>query len=164
MLLQDWYSGLSEIISSENWCTAPVPLKIGVYQGEPLSVVIFLTVMNTLSDTLCSRKDLGVTLPSSSISVKHLLYADDVCVISSTPAGCQHLLNMVQRWLEWAQLRAKVPKCQSLVIQASSGKRITSGLSIADQTIPPVEDNTFKFLGNCRATCITCLSCEQNGV
>ena len=41
-------------------------LKVGVYQGDLLSVVIFLTVMNTLLDTLCSRKDLGFTLPRSS--------------------------------------------------------------------------------------------------
>ena len=146
-LLQSWYTGLSATISSVKWCTDPVPLNVGVYQGDPLSVVIFLTVMNTLSDTLCSRDDLGYTLPSSSISINHLLYADDACVISNTPAGCQHLLNMVQRWLEWALMKAKVPKCRSLVIQASTGKKIAPGLSIGNQTIPAVEDDTFKFLG-----------------
>lgn len=115
-LLQSWYTSLSATISSNEWCTAPTPLQMGVYQGDPLSVAIFLTVMNTLSDTLCSREDLGFTLPSSSISVNHLLYADDACIISNSPAGCQYLLDMVQRWLEWAQLKAKVPKCQSLVL------------------------------------------------
>ena len=54
-LLQSWYTGLSATISSSEWSTAPVPLRIGVYQGDPLSVAIFLTVMGTLSDTLCSR-------------------------------------------------------------------------------------------------------------
>ena len=125
-LLQSWYTGLSATISSSEWSTPPVPLGIGVYQGDPLSIVIFLTVMNTLSDTLCSRSDLGFTLPSSSTSVNHLLYADDACIVSNTPAGCQHLLSMVERWLEWAKLKAKVPKCRSLVIQASTGKRITT--------------------------------------
>ena len=146
-LLRSWYTGLSATISSSEWTTTSVPLKIGVYQGDPLSVAIFLTVMNTLSDSLCTREDLGFTLPSSSISVNHLLYADDACVVSSTPAGCQHLLDMVQRWLEWSQLKAKVPKCRSLVIQGSTGKTTTPGLSIAGQNIPAVEDDTFKFLG-----------------
>ena len=99
-LLDSWYTGLSATISSSEWSTASVPLRIGVYQGDPLSVAIFLTVMNTLSDTLCSRKDLGFPLPSSNGPVNHLLYADDACIVSSTPAGCQHLLDMVQRWLE----------------------------------------------------------------
>jgi len=66
-LLQSWYSGLSATISTDEWSTPPVPLRIGVYQGDPLSVVIFLTIMNTLSDSLQSRSDLGYTLPSSSI-------------------------------------------------------------------------------------------------
>ena len=146
-LLHSWYSGLSGTISTDKWSTDPVPLKIGVYQGDPLSVVIFLTVMNTLSDTLCSRKDLGFTLPQTSITINHLLYADDACIISNTPAGCQHLLDMVQRWLEWAKLKAKVPKCRSMAIQASTGKRVSPTLTISGREIPPAKDGVFKFLG-----------------
>ena len=108
---------------------------------------IFLTVINTLSDTLCSRGDLGFTLPQSSISINHLLYADDACVLSNTPAGCQHLLNMVQRWLLWAQLKAKGPKFRSMVLKASTGKQVTPSLTIIGDKIPPAEVNGFKFLG-----------------
>ena len=129
-LLQSWYSGLSATITTDEWRTSPVPLEIGVYQGDPLSVVIFLTVMNTLSDTLRTRNELGFSLPTSSRSINHLLYADDACIISSTSAGCQHLLNMVQQWLEWAQLKAKIPKCCCMAIQASTGKRVCPDLSI----------------------------------
>ena len=146
-LLQSWYSGLSGVVSTDQWLTDTVPLKTGVYQGDPLSVVIFLAVMNTLSDTLNTRRDLGFSLPQSSISINHLLYADDACIISSSAAGCQHLLDMVQRWLEWAQLRAKVPKCRSLVLQASSGRRVIPTLTINGDRIPTSEDGEFKFLG-----------------
>ena len=142
------YTGLSATISYDEWCTASVPLGIGVYQGDPLSVAIFLTVINTLSNTFCTRRDLGFTLPSSSVTINHLLYADDACVVSSSPAGCQHLINLVQQWLEWAQLKAKVPKCRSMSIQASIGKRLNPHLSVGGEAIPPAEeDNSFKFLG-----------------
>ena len=146
-LMQSWYTGLSATISTDEWSTDPVPLNVGVYQGDPLSVVVFLTVINTLSDTLHSRGDLGFTLPNSSITINHLLYADDACIISNSPAGCQHLLDMVQRWLEWAQMKAKVSKCRSLVLQASTGKQVTPSLSIGNDKIPPTEANSFKFLG-----------------
>ena len=122
----------------------PIPLQIGVYQGDPLSVDIF---MNTLPDTLSTRGDLGFSLPSSPISINHLLYADDTCVIGNTPAACQHLLGMVERWLDWSLLGAKVPKCHSLGIQASTGRTMNPGLSIAGEVIPPVNDDSFKFLG-----------------
>ena len=103
--------------------------------------------MNTLSDTLCTRGDLGFSLPQFSTSINHLLYADDACIISSTPAGCQHPLDMVQLWLEWAQLKAKVSECRSMVIQASTGKRVNPNLTISGERIPPAEDDAFKFLG-----------------
>ena len=95
-LLRSWYDGLSATISTNEWATAPVPLRIGVYQGDPLSVVVFLTVMNTLSDTLNTRNDLGFTPHTPSASINDLLYADDACIVNNTSAGCQHLLDLVQ--------------------------------------------------------------------
>ena len=69
-------------------------------------------------------------------------------MVSSSPSGCQHLLDLVQQWQEWAKLKAKVPKCHSLVMQASTGKRVSTHLSIGGETIPSVkEDDSFKFLG-----------------
>ena len=50
-ILSSWYSGLSAVVSTSKWNTPSVPLEKGVLQGDPLSVVIFLTVMATLSDT-----------------------------------------------------------------------------------------------------------------
>ena len=93
-------------------------------------------LMNTLSDSLRLRPDLGFPLPSSTISINHLLYADYVCIISKSPAGCQHLLNQVQRWLHWAQFKIKVLKCRSMALQASTGKSVDPSLSISDQIIP----------------------------
>ena len=92
--------------------------------------------MNTLSDTLCTRRDLGFTLPSSTTAINHLLYADDVCLISNLPAGCQHLLDVVQRWLEWSCLKAKVPKCHEMSLQASTGKTVNPNLTLGGEAIP----------------------------
>ena len=67
-LIQLLYTGLSATVSTDEWCTTPILLGIGVYQGDPLSVAIFLTAMNTLSDTLSTRSDLGFSLSSSLIT------------------------------------------------------------------------------------------------
>ena len=146
-LLQSWYSGLSASVTTDTWSTSPIPQNIGVYQGDPLSVVIFLTVMNTLSESLSTRRDLGFSLPSSTTPINHLMYADDVCVISNSPAGCQHLLNLVQRWLEWSCLKAEVEKCCSMSVQASTGRRVNSGLSLGSEDIPEAPDDGYRFLG-----------------
>ena len=73
-LLESWYSDLSATISLDKWVSDQVLLQTGVYQGDLLSVVIFLTIINTLSDTLSTRSDLGFSLPEFSISINHLLY------------------------------------------------------------------------------------------
>ena len=44
-------------------------------------------------------------------------------------------------------MKAKVPKCRSMVVQALTGKRVTSDLSIGGKAIPVVDDNSLKFLG-----------------
>lgn len=72
-LLQSWYSGLLATLSTLDWVTSPNPLKMGVYQGDPVSVV---TMMNILSDT---DKTLGFPsfhLPSPSTSCSMLMISD----------------------------------------------------------------------------------------
>ena len=55
------YNGLGATITSSSWTTQPIPLQIGVYQGDPLSVVVFNTVMATLVDALKVDSFLGYT-------------------------------------------------------------------------------------------------------
>ena len=46
------YQGLVGIVQTKEWTTEPFPLQIGIYQGDPLSVIIFNTVINTLVDSI----------------------------------------------------------------------------------------------------------------
>ena len=72
-LIQSWYTDLVATISMPNGISPLIPLKIGVLQGDPLSVVLFLTVMATLSDTLATRREFGVKISNTHPSVNHLL-------------------------------------------------------------------------------------------
>ena len=40
-MIQSLYSNLSASIVSQEWSTLLIPIQIGVYQGAPLSVIIF---------------------------------------------------------------------------------------------------------------------------
>jgi len=117
------YTDLSATITCASWTTKPIPLQVGVYQGDPLSVVVFNTVMATLADALKAHSSLGYTFSGSSRSMNVLQYADDTCLVADGPASCQRMLERVESWLEWTGMRAKVPKCYSLAIKASSGKK-----------------------------------------
>ena len=95
--MQALYTDLTAKVITDQWATPPVPLSIGVYQGDPLSVVIFNTVINTLVDALQTRLDLGYRLSNSTRQVNVLQYADDTCLLADSPAACQHLLDMVHQ-------------------------------------------------------------------
>ena len=141
------YTGLVAQVSTSCWTTTTLPLQVGVYQGDPLSVTIFNTVINTLVDTLQTRRDLGYSLSNSRRKVSLLQYADDTCIVADSPASAQHLLNMVDSWLAWTGMKAKPSKCHSLALEGSSGKLMDPCLTISGQSIPYAGDKPVKFLG-----------------
>ena len=111
-LVSELYSGLSVVISTKSWITVPIHLQLRVYQGDPLSVVMFNTVMNTLVDSITQRcSNLRYNLSSFSSAITLLQYADDTTLIGDGPASCQRLLDLTESWLSWTGMRANVPKC-----------------------------------------------------
>ena len=51
-LIANFYSGLSASVYTQDWSTPLIPINKGFIQGDPLSVVIFNTVMNTYIDAI----------------------------------------------------------------------------------------------------------------
>ena len=146
-IVTNLYTGLTGIVRTKSWTTEPFHLGIGVFQGDPLSVAIFNTVMNTLVDTLAEHRNLGYTFSQSNHTCNLLQYADDTCLTGDGPASCQALLTRTEEWLQWSKMKAKVPKCASLAIQASTGKSFDPSLKLHGDTIPYISNSTFRFLG-----------------
>ena len=94
--------------------------QLGVYQGDPLSVIIFNTVMNTLVDSITQPfSQLGYNLSSVGNKINLLQYADDTSLIGDGPSSCQHLSRLTESWLAWSGMRANVPKCVCIAVKAS---------------------------------------------
>ena len=145
-ILQALYSELNATVITKSWDTPLVSLQKGMYQDDPLSVVIFNTVMNTLVDTITTRIDLGYQLSGSLRRVNILQYADDICLVANSPSACQYLLSKVGDWLVWTGMAAKVPKCQCLSLEGSTGKLRDPQLLLRGASIPFTE-KLVRFLG-----------------
>ena len=89
------YTGLAAQVSTPRWSTTTMPLQIGVYQGDPLSVVIFNTVINTLVDLLSTRMDLGYSISKT----KHKVNLLSMLMIHALLRTHQQLLNIFCTWL-----------------------------------------------------------------
>ena len=109
--------------------------------------MVFNAVINSLVDTLQTREDLGYTLSDTRDKINLLQYADNTCIVTDVPATCQHLLTMVERWLAWSAMKAKVPKCFFLALQGSTGCTFDPQLILAGQTLPFMGNQTIKFFG-----------------
>ena len=145
-IMQALYSGLNAKVITAEVETPVISLQKGVYQGDPLSVVIFNTVMNTLLDTISLRIDLGYRFSNSPRRVNILQYADDICLVADSPASCQYLVATVSDWLQWSGMVAKIPKCQCLSLQGSTGRLADPHLTLDGVPIPFSTD-AVRFLG-----------------
>jgi potassium voltage-gated channel Eag-related subfamily H protein 8 len=147
-MMAAFYENLIGIVSSKSWQSQPLHLQIGVFQGDPLSVLVFNTVMNTLVDTITKQySSLGYALGASSQRSSLLQYANDTTLLADGPSSCQRLLSTIEAWLVWSGMRANVPKCMCLAIQASSAKSYDPKLTLNGETIPYIGNSTFRFLG-----------------
>ena len=145
-MVQALYRNLSASVITAEWSTPVIPLQIGVYQGDPFSVVIFNSVINTLVNTLKQQTNLVYTLKLNH-QINLLQYADDTYLVASSQSACQYLLNTTNQWLLLSGMRAKVPKCHCLATGGSSGKVVDPQLVIDSQPMPFIGDKSINFLG-----------------
>ena len=141
------YSGLTATVSTQAGMTQSIPLRKGLYQGDPLSVTIFNTVMNTYLDGLKAFQKHSYTFSNSNQLLYVLQYADDTCLVSDGPSSCRSMLHFTDKWLQWSQMKAKVSKCQAMAIEGSTGRVYDPELHIAGGEIPFVGNSPVRFLG-----------------
>ena len=130
-MVGDFNSSLSASISAPAGRTKAIPLKIGLHQGDAVSVTIFNTVMNTYLDGLKELQKCGYNFSNSTQSLYVLQYADDTCLVSDGPASCRSMLDFTDKWLLWSQMKVKVNKCQALAIEGFTGKGYDPSLCMA---------------------------------
>ena len=109
---------------------------MGVKQGCPLSATLFGLFVDGLEQHLMDT--LGHDAPSlSGVLIPLLLYADDLTIMSTTPAGLQRLLNALQLFCEQRQLSVNLTKtkvvtfgsrakCQAFTFNGNEVERVQS--------------------------------------
>ena len=78
------------------------------------------------------------------LSLKHLLYADDLVLISETKNGLQQCLNKLQKYCEKNRITANnKKKTKVTIVQKRKSKIVTTNLSFADETIDFCNSYTY---------------------
>ena len=136
--LRSLYSKTSFRVKNRGWASFPIHSTLGVNQGGIASGSLFRKYMVDMGDYLESR--FGVCMGHSIIM--HLLWADDLVLISDTCAGLQKQLNGLQIFCSKILTAVNEIKTKCM----SFGKIETVSVTFNHKNIEQVVQ--CKFLGN----------------
>jgi hypothetical protein len=154
-LLQDVYTNAYTMISTANGTSSPIHQRAGVFQGCPLSPLLFILGMTPLLETLRAfETDYGVQL-AADVRLATTAFADDIKVFSRSKLGLQRLHDIVALFLDWTTLQANPSKCALLASvpdphSVGRYKRLADPLDLTlhGAIIPKLQfEDSYKYLG-----------------
>ncbi|UYV63334.1 hypothetical protein LAZ67_2003768 [Cordylochernes scorpioides] len=115
-LIKDYYTNMTAVVRWNNSFTAPIKVRSGVLQGEPMSPYLFILFLNDLIG-LYNNSDLpGIYLPNYGY-VHILLYADDIVLIGESKNNLQIKINMLRKYFETNLLTLNENKSKIVVFR-----------------------------------------------
>ena len=96
-LLNNWNSSRRTRVQVNDVATEPFAIVTGIGQGDPCSPLLFSLYMNSLSEYMRTRADVpGVAI--GNLTIRQLLFADDIVLLSPNAATAQTALRHVETW------------------------------------------------------------------
>lgn len=93
-ILQFWYSNQLMYVSWNGHSSDSFHIRNGVRQGGILSPAFFNVYVNAFSTELRKLPNVGCFL--NTVCINHLIYADDLCLISPSLAGLRKLISVCE--------------------------------------------------------------------
>jgi hypothetical protein len=140
------YDALKGQVITPNWTSNMFEFKRGVFQGDPLSPLIFLLSFNPIIDYIKSEEKHGYYLKKAS-NIRHIVnpFADDFNLATCRTDTHQRIINNIHATVNTMGLTLKPSKCRSLSIVGGSFTPIY--FKIGETKIDTVMEKTHKYLG-----------------
>ena len=139
------YKNLRGKVRTGEWVSNNFSFNKGVFQGDPLSPIVFLICFNPILEKLKQvESKYGYNLEDERIIT--LPFADDFNLITTDKKRHQILINQLQDLTSSMGLKLKPSKCKSLSIRAGKSEGVEFQLG-ADVISSIIHDTSHKFLG-----------------
>ena len=138
------YQNLNGTVVTKSWSSANFKFRKGVFQGDPLSPIIFLIVFNPLIERLQQEVKFGFQLQNMSYITTP--FADDFNIITTNRRTHQRIINLIDNCCKSMGLKLKPSKCRSLSIVSGSSCDIP--FTIDGVNLETLKTKHHKFLGS----------------
>ena len=144
-LIKNMYSNTLYCCKTDNILGEPFLSKIGVKQGDSLSPTLFNIFVDDIKSYFDFNKSNPVTLDK--IFLNHLLYADDLVLISESPTGLQHCVDALQRFCGDWSLSVNTQKTKIMILSKFKNRSVIDKYNFyfGSHTLESVQ--TYKYLG-----------------
>jgi hypothetical protein len=121
-LIFDYYEKICAQIRVKDKRTPFFLFDIGLFQGCVLSCILFNCVFQMLLDLIKPvSEDHGYKFKDLQVVLHDQAFADDISIMTSTPALNQRSIDIVVLFLTWAHLQANPKKCISFAMKQFKG-------------------------------------------
>lgn len=141
--LHNLYLHNTAVVNTKSWRTDPFKFKRGVFQGDPISPVIFLLVFNPILQELQRNSHKGYILGESEFVT--FPYGDDFCLITKDSRIHQKLINSIHSQATSMGMKLKPSKCRSFSLLSGSPSVIP--IHIRGSPVASIRHEEKKFLG-----------------
>ena len=146
-LTKIWSTKLHLSGTKESITTKTIRFHKGIFQGDSLSVILFILSVNPLSQLLKQLKGYAADNKRTT-NITHNFFIDDLKLFAGTLNNLKKLLDIVTTFSKDIDMQFGVDKCA--YIQISGGKQVNNQapLEMNDLVIQPVEEgDTYRYLG-----------------
>ncbi|KAG8239342.1 hypothetical protein J437_LFUL019122 [Ladona fulva] len=135
LIIEDMYQEMTTEVEVRDESTAPITIKSGIRQGDPLSPLLFnLALEHLLRVALHKQSTRGYQIGKHRISA--LASTDDVLLLAKSAGLLHQLLHTVSAAANWSGLLFKPRKCASLHLDCTRGRQRHLLLSFNIQGTP----------------------------
>lgn len=161
-IIKQMYASNQVCVRGENGLSPFFPSTVGVRQGCALSPLLFNLYVSDLSKILNStaNQENGITLFNKSLT--HLFYADDLVILSDSPAGLQNSLNLIHEYCKEWRLSINISKTKVMIFSRSHRKSAIKNFTPKIGGISIEVVNEYKYLGIIFSSNNSCLPAKNH--